>query len=251
MNWIFLRGLTREARHWGGFTTQFESCLSPAQVTALDLPGTGQFHQQASPLQVQDMVRFARQQLLAQGLKPPYALLGMSLGAMVCIDWAQRFKNEVSCLVLVNTSMRPHSNMLQRLRPGQWLPILGLAANWSNAQYAERCIHRMTCHQTAERDEDLAAWLDIRRSAPVSKANALRQLLAAARFSCAAQTPRCPTLVLSSHVDQLVNQTCSTQLAAAWQTAHHVHSWAGHDLPHDDGLWVCERVRNWFLLLKQ
>ena len=251
MNWIFLRGLTREARHWGSYVTQFEACMSPAQVTVLDLPGTGKFHQQTSPLNVQDMVLFARQQLLAQGIKPPYALLGMSLGAMVCMDWAQRFEKEVNCLVLINTSMRPHSSMLQRLRPKQWLPILGLAANWGNGRYTERSIHRMTCNQLARRDEDLAAWLEIRRSAPFSRANALRQLLAAARFSCAMQTPRCPALVLSSRADQLVNPVCSTQLAGAWQAAHRTHPWAGHDLPHDDGLWVCERIRDWCLLLKK
>ena len=250
MNWIFLRGLTREARHWGGFVGQFEACLSPMRITTQDLPGTGKFHQQTSPLRVADMVMFARQQLLAQGIKPPYALLGMSLGAMVCTDWAQRFEKEISCLVLINTSMRPHCGLLQRLRPGQWLPLLGLAANWGDGQYAERSIHHMTCNQLARRDDDLAAWLEIRRSAPVSKANALRQLLAAARFACAAQTPRCPALVLSSGADQLVNPICSTQLAGAWQAALHTHPWAGHDLPHDDGLWLCERITEWFLLLK-
>ena len=119
MNWVFLRGLTREARHWGGFMTQFEAVLAPSRVIALDLPGTGKFHSLSLPLKVQDIDMSARQQLLAQGIKPPYALMGMSLGAMVCIDWAQRFGQEVSCLVLINTSMRPHNSMLQRLRAEQ------------------------------------------------------------------------------------------------------------------------------------
>ena len=135
----------------------------------------------------------------------------------------QSIENEASCLVLINTSMRPYSSTLQRIRPRQWLPLLGLAANWGDGQCTERSIHRMTCDQLSRRDEDLAAWLEIQRSAPVSQANALRQLLAAARFTCAAQTPRCPALVLSSGADQLVNPMCSTQLASAWQAAHQVH----------------------------
>ena len=203
--------------------TQFEAVLAPSRVIALDLPGTGKFHSLSLPLKVQDIDMSARQQLLAQGIKPPYALMGMSLGAMVCIDWAQRFGQKVSCLVLINTSMRPHSSKLQRLRAEQWLPLLGLAANWGDGQYAERSVHGMTCNRATRQDENLAAWLEIRRSAAVSKTNAFRQLLAAALFGCAAQTPRCPALVLWSRADQLVNPVCSTQLADAWQAEHHVH----------------------------
>jgi hypothetical protein len=53
--------------------------------------------------------------------------------------------------------------------------------------------------------------------------------------------------VLSSKADRLVNPLCSTQLATAWQVPHHIHPWAGHDLPHDDGQWVCERVADWLI----
>lgn len=245
VNWVFLRGLTREARHWGSFTGQFETRLGLDKVTALDLPGNGEFHQQTSPLNVETMVTFARQQLLALRVEPPYALLAMSLGGMVATSWAQRYPQEISRLVLINTSMRPFNTAVQRLRPANWLALLALAARWGDAAYAERSIHRLTCNQPAQRDADLAAWQRIRCSAPVSSANALRQLMAAARFACATQTPRCPALVLSSRADRLVNPLCSTQLAAAWQAPHQSHAWAGHDLPHDDGPWICERVGDW------
>lgn len=250
MKWVLLRGLTREARHWGSFATQFEAQLAPCTVTALDLPGNGEFQKHASPITVDGIVTFARQQLLAQDIKPPYALLAMSLGAMVATSWAQRYPVEVSHLVLVNTSMRPAS-ITQRLRPAQWLPLLALAARWGDAPYAERSIYSLTCNYAAQRATDLMAWQHIRRSAPVSRANALRQLIAAARFACAVQTPRCPALVLSSKADRLVNPLCSTQLAAAWQVPHQAHPWAGHDAPHDDARWVCERVAEWCLLLNQ
>jgi len=248
VNWVFLRGLTREARHWGSFTAQFEATLAGAKVTELDLPGNGEFHAKTSPLSVEGMVTFARQRLLAQGIKPPYALLAMSLGGMVATSWAQRYPQEINRLVLINTSMRPFSGITQRLQLGQWLPLLALAARWGDADYAERSIYGLTCNQAAQRDADLMAWQHIRRSAPVSSANGLRQLVAAARFACAPQTPRCPALVLSSKGDRLVSPVCSTQLAAAWQVAHHIHTWAGHDLPHDDGPWVCEQVADRCLL---
>ncbi|MES2399587.1 MAG: alpha/beta hydrolase, partial [Pseudomonadota bacterium] len=64
-------------------------------------------------------------------------------------------------------------------------------------------------------------------------------------FSCAEATPRCPALVLSSAGDRLVNPVCSTRLAAAWQAKYVQHPWAGHDLPHDDGEWVCSQLCDW------
>lgn len=243
MSWILLRGLTREARHWGPFTPRFLEQVGLA--TALDLPGNGEFAAGKSPANVPDMVGFARQQLQHQGFKPPYRLLAMSLGGMVATDWAQRYPQEVEALVLINTSMRPHSNLPQRLRPTNWLALGLLAARWRDADYAERAIHALTCNETASKESDIATWLGIRRSAPVSEANAQRQLWAAARFICAPTPPACPTLLLSSAADHLVHPVCSKQLAKAWSAAHQQHPWAGHDLPHDDAGWVCEQLAGW------
>ena len=251
MSWILLRGLTREARHWGTLPQQLASALQapgPARVVALDLPGNGQFCQQASPTCVRGMTDFARQQLQATGLPPPYRLLAMSLGGMVATDWAQRYPHEVGHLVLINTSLRPFSGVTERLRPGRglrtWWRLGQLAARWHDAAHAEQRIHQLTCNDTTCRDQDLAAWRRIRADAPVSAANAWRQLWAAARFDGAA-VPRCPVLVLSSSADRLVHPRCSARLASAWQATHQAHPWAGHDLPHDDADWVCQRVARW------
>lgn len=267
MTWVLLRGLTREARHWGALlgqpaqdgklarqlARQLEQPGGPAaaaRVVALDLPGNGEFFKMLSPLSVRGMVDFAREQLRARGIGPPYELVAMSLGGMVATDWAQQYPNEVSRLVLINTSMRPYSRAMERLRPGNWLPFaLALrAARWPSAAsqaYAERLIHQLTCKRIDTRDEDLAAWGRIRQSAPVSAANALRQLWAAALFCSAPTPPRCPALVLSSAADRLVDPQCSARVAAAWLAPHYRHPWAGHDLPHDDAGWVSERIAVW------
>ena len=247
MSWILLRGLAREARHWGAFTGRFARQCGNQDVVALDLPGNGAFYLQTSPAQVREVVDFLRLQLRVKALPPPYNLLAVSLGGMVAADWAQRYPNEVTRLVLVNTSMRPFSSAPQRLRPANWLPLALLAVRWGDADYAERTIHQLTCNDVAARDGDVAAWLQIRKSAPVAATNAARQLLAAARFSCAPTAPACGVLVLSSSADHLVSTLCSAQLAAAWQVAHHQHPWAGHDLPHDDAGWVCQKVTDWLL----
>ena len=248
MTWILLRGLTRESRHWGDFAPQFARYTAGEKVIVLDLPGNGEFFSRSSPTSVRSMVAFVRGRLQVQGLQPPYRLLAMSLGGMVAVDWAQQYPQDIAGLVLINTSMRPFNSTTQRLRPANWLQLALMAARWGNAGHAdraERAIHRLTCNQSLSRDKDLAAWLRIRRDAPVSAANAARQLWAVARFSCATSPPDCPTLVLSSAMDHLVNPVCSARLASAWQAEHLQHPWAGHDLSHDDADWVCRQVAGW------
>lgn len=243
MSWVLLRGLTRESRHWGGLPQQLAT--GGETVRALDLPGNGAFCGLRSPATVSAMTAFARAQLRRQGCEPPYRLLAMSLGGMVATDWAQQFPDEVAALVLINTSMRPFSSLPDRLRPGNWPLLLRLAARWDDARDSERVIHKLTCQHTAALEQDLAAWVQIRKSAPVSAGNAWRQLWAAAQFSAAAGRLPCPTLLLSSSADRLVNPRCSAALASAWQAEHRIHPWAGHDLPHDDPGWVCRSITGW------
>ena len=249
MSWVLLRGLTREARHWGAFSSRFLERVG--EGTALDLPGNGEFATGKSPANVRGMVDFARQQLQLREFKPPYRLLAMSLGGMVATDWAQRYPQEVEAQVLVNTSMRPYSSLPQRLRPANWLGLGLLAARWRDADYAERAIHALTCNQTSSKESDIAAWLGIRKSAPISEANAQRQLWAAARFACAPTPPACRTVLLSSAADHLVHPACSNQLAKAWSAEHQQHPWAGHDLPHDDADWVCGQIESWLRIPKR
>lgn len=243
MSWVLLRGLTREARHWGELPRQL--ITGGEVVITLDLPGNGAFCGQRSPVSVREMAQSAREQLQRQGAAPPYRLLAMSLGGMVAADWAQQFPGDVTALVLVNTSMRPFNRATERLRPANWLPLLRLAASWGDAEKAEGLIHGLTCRRTDTLHQDIAAWAQIRRNAPVAAANAWRQLWAAARFSAAPEAPACPVLLLSSAGDGLVHPRCSVALARAWQAVHRIHPWAGHDLPHDDAGWVCQQIAHW------
>ena len=60
MNWVFLRGLMRESRHWGEFPDQFRAVLPEADIVAPDLPGNGAKFRLRSPLSVQGMVEACR-----------------------------------------------------------------------------------------------------------------------------------------------------------------------------------------------
>jgi pimeloyl-ACP methyl ester carboxylesterase len=243
--WIFLRGLSREARHWGNFPDVFRQAVANANIATPDLPGNGRLNHLASPLTIHRMVEHCRADLSRQGIAPPYHLLGLSLGAMVVVEWATRYPHDLLPCVLINTSMRPFSAFYQRLRPANYPDLLTLAMNKHDAGKKERAILKMTSTRGAEQTEVIDAWVSWRRQSPVTKLNTLRQLLAAARYRAPLKPPKTPLLVLVSANDRLVDPQCSHQMASHWGLATQTHATAGHDLPLDDGPWVARQVHNW------
>jgi pimeloyl-ACP methyl ester carboxylesterase len=248
--WILLRGLTREARHWGSFPALFDReldsfAVAEERMMLLELPGNGRKNALRAPLDVLEMMTLVRSRAVALGMPAPYRLLGMSLGGMVGTAWAQRYPKEIERLVLINTSMQPFCRTTERLRPTAWPVLARLAGVWPNPATSERIIHALTCNRSDTVVDDIAAWAEIRRTAPVSAANGLRQLWAAARFRADRQAPRCPILLLSSKADRLVDPACSAHIAEQWGATHATHPWAGHDLPHDDPEWVGKTICDW------
>jgi len=243
--WILLRGLTRESRHWGGFPQHFAAALGDIRVHAPDLPGNGRLNDLNSASTVDAMCDDLRERLRAQGMTPPYHLLALSLGAMVAVAWAVRHPEEIGACVLINTSLRAGNPFWQRLRPAAWATLLRLAWPGTGDDSRERLILALTSRQHPTPDAIVRRWLDYGRERPVALRNALRQLLAAARYRGPAAPPAVPLLVLASRHDALVDPRCSRQIARAWNAAFAEHPEAGHDLPLDDGAWVAEQVRGW------
>jgi pimeloyl-ACP methyl ester carboxylesterase len=243
--WVFLRGLMRETRHWGNFPAVFSHEIAGADVVLLDLPGNGRLHQMPSPLRVEEMVEHCRCDLQARGIAPPYQVLALSLGAMVAVAWGARYPEELDGCVLINTSLRPFSPFYQRLRPRNYPDLFGLALRPSDPVKQEQLILRLTSCNGESQTDTLAAWVAYKQEYPVSRNNALRQLIAAGQYRAPARKPAPPMLILASAMDQLVNPRCSQHLASQWQTPLLMHPGAGHDLPLDDGPWVVRQVRNW------
>jgi pimeloyl-ACP methyl ester carboxylesterase len=246
--WIFLRGLTRDSRHWGNFLGDFQRALPGHSIITLDLAGNGMLHLQSSRTRVQDMVADCRAQLAVQQVKPPYHLLALSLGAMVALAWAQAHPQEVSGQVLLNTSLRPLNSFFQRLLPANYLRLLRLLLGNAGAAEWERAIW----HMTSRRQDDLVLplWVAWRRANPVSRLNTLRQLTAAVQFRAPLDPPITPTLLLASSQDQLVSVRCSRNLAQRWHCPLTEHPSAGHDIALDYGPWVAAQVQKWFLKLQ-
>lgn len=238
--WVLLRGLTREAGHWGSFTQALSSRL-PGRVLTPDLPGNGRLYRERSPLRIAEMVESCRGQLRLQAVQGPCHVVALSLGAMVALAWAARWPGEIAAGVLINTSASDLAPWHRRLRPAALAAVPAWLLGRDDAA-REAAILRLTCRRVAEVPP---LWLALRRERPVSRVNALRQLAAAAAFRLPAAAPAVPWLLLASRGDALVDAACSQALAARWHLPLALHPDAGHDLPLDAEDWVLERIAQW------
>lgn len=242
--WVLLRGLAREARHWGGFGAQLQRELPGREVVvALDLPGNGALWRERSPLRVEAMVEAARRELAHLPHRPPYVLVALSLGGMVALHWAGLERRKIQGCVLINSSLGGMSPFWHRLRPAAY-PVLARILLARDAAEREARILGLTSNlPVAEMTARL--WARYAQEAPVHRANALRQLTAAARFRSRIGPPPVPTLLLASEQDRLVSCACSRALGNAWDAPLALHPTAGHDLPLDDPQWVVDRILAW------
>ncbi len=245
--WVLLRGLTREAGHWGPLPALLAERLPGVRILAIDLPGAGERHAMRSPTSIRATMEDCRAQLQALGVTRCH-LLAMSLGAMVAVEWAHRHPQEIASAVLVNTSLRPFSAWHQRLRPRHYPALLGVLWPWRDAQAREAVVLRLTSRRRFTAAQKMAVvddWVALRARHPVSTANALRQLLAAARYRAPVQAPNVPLLVVVGACDGLVDPACSHRFALAWQLPVRTHPAAGHDLALDDPSWLVDEVMAW------
>ncbi|MCB1887730.1 MAG: alpha/beta hydrolase [Rhodocyclaceae bacterium] len=240
--WILLRGLTRDSHHWGDFPAALQTATG-LPVTALDLPGNGRLAGQRSPARIDALAEHCALAVERLGLLPPFRLVAISLGAMVAIEWARQRPAAFESLTLINASAAPFAAASERLRPSALPGLLRTLLPGCSDTRAEALILARTSNLDPQAHAaTLRDWADWRARFPVSRANALRQLLAAARYRAPAEPPHPATRLLACWGDRLVAPACSLRLAEAWQVPLRLHPWAGHDLPLDDPAWLIRQL---------
>ncbi|WP_297324249.1 alpha/beta hydrolase [Nitrosomonas sp.] len=238
-HFVLIRGLLREARHWGEFTGNLQQQFSDAVISTPDIRGNGRLHQLTSPKTIAGMTEALRQQI---DTTQPLRLIALSMGGMIAMDWMTRYPHEVATVVLINTSARPLSPFYHRLRWTIYPQVLKMITH--SAAQREADILNLTSNRHQHDSKLLGSWQQWRQQNPVSTASARNQFLAALKFSIAAK-PQQPILVVTSQADRLVDYRCSLKLAQTWQTGYVQHESAGHDLPLDEPEWLAEIIRKW------
>ncbi len=241
MHWILLRGLTREQSHWGEFPQLLADAFPEQQFHLVDLPGTGVHFNDPCPESIAAIREKVRHGV--EHIPGPYSLLGLSMGGMVALDWAQHVpEGEIQNLVLINTS-GGFSLPWRRMRPGAWPRIARLLSRRELFD-READILRLTCNRPVNL-ETTKRWYSIQRQRPVSFSNAWAQMKAAATFKPQPHRPLPDALLLASRGDRIVHWKCSQALEQRWQWTLKVHPSAGHDLPLDDPQWIIRQLESW------
>ena len=245
MNWLLLRGLIREQRHWGDFPAFFEKSASDRKVFCLDLPGFGTETQRSSPLSVPEIVDDIRGRWLVLRDKNSgdWSILAASLGGMLAMDWCARYPEDFKQLVVLNSSVNTFSPIHKRLRFSNWGRVIRL--NFSNdPKVRETGILELTSTNKDIFEKSLIRNLKIVKENPVRRKELLRQLIAGARFSLK-KIPVVRTLVLVGEGDTFCDPTCSRAIADHFKAPLRTHPTAGHDLSIDAPEWISKEVNEW------
>lgn len=242
---ILLRGLAREAAHWLDFPAQLQQTPGDdCRVHLIDFPGCGKYYRQHALTSVADMTDHARTEIAITEIldrNESVYVVGISMGGMVALDWAQRFPDGLNGLVLINSSAGDHP-FWWRLRPGAWLTMISALLSDSNTR--EEKVLKIVSNNTADYAQHLNEWLSIQQQRPVTRATIMTMLRAAAQFR---PHPTCAVkgLVLASKEDRMVSVRASEAIARQFNWPIQQHPTAGHDLPMDDARWVADKLVQW------
>lgn len=237
---VLIRGILREARHWGKFTDILQQqYLDKAEILTPDIPGNGRLHDITSPETIAGMVDALRKQVPVSNQR---TLIALSMGGMIAIDWMVRYPDEIKSAILINTSARPFSPFYHRLRWANYLKILKIF--FRSPYRKEADILALTSNRYKCDSELIESWRYWQQQCPVSAVSARNQFCAAAKFFVKTK-PRQSILIVASKADRLVDFRCSLALLEKLQSDFVLHDTAGHDLPLDEPEWLVNTISQW------
>ncbi|NVJ60635.1 MAG: alpha/beta hydrolase [Gammaproteobacteria bacterium] len=240
---ILLRGLGRDQLHWQPLLEALHKTLPDWIIETPDIPGAGILYQQSAPLNLDDYIKPLEQQV-SQSFDGTTVVLGLSLGGMLALTWAKQRPELFNRVIAVNSSSRL-TTFYRRLLVYKVWKYPGALARWS-MPIKENAIYHLTCNRRPMPEGLLKRWVDIQNRHPVSVVTQLRQIWAAFKFKPAPADQMPEVSIISSKSDRLVDYRCSVNLASHYKTEVIFHTWAGHDLPQDDPVWLAETLKSLF-----
>lgn len=251
MNIVLLRGLGRESAHWQNFPEllmrQLEKTLNiNTKIHCPNIQGCGEHYRKPAHSSLESTTDTVRTEFFLKNQKlknqnEKLIILGLSFGGMLALDWAQRYPDEISHVILINSSTAL-SPFWQRLKTRALLKLVRAVAR--PLSKSERIFLELVSNKPQEYDSNAAQWIEIQKQHPVSNYNCIKMLIAAAAYRPPNTTTK-PGLVICSELDRLVSPRCSHAIAEQFQFSFRSHPWAGHDLPMDDGHWLTLTISNW------
>jgi pimeloyl-ACP methyl ester carboxylesterase len=241
---VFLRGLAREKRHWGDFPEFFQGQFPEVKIIAVDFPGIGDHADVASPSSVAGIADFCWKEVRRHFPEGKVAVLAVSMGGMVAMDWMRVRGEQLSAAILINSSSKD-SAFFRRLRYQIWPGIFKAAAH-TQPKEREKQIIDLIMNSEVAKEKALPCWTRVAQDHPIPPLTFARQLWAASQFSGLQKKPETPVLLLNSLGDRFVDPSCSEILHQKFQWQLERHPWGGHDLVWDDPQWVTDYIARFF-----
>lgn len=247
---VLVRGLIRDQRHWGSFTSALQQTFPSMPILTFDLPGVGVLANRPAPRSIPEMAEALEEQWQqhSQGIQQIH-LVAMSLGSMAGFYWSERFPERFRSRIFINGSASNLSPMFDRFQ-FQWIPKTLKTLLSPTPRNIESLILEATSNVFATDPALLGQRLQWHQEIPVQTKVFVNQMIAGARFKMGKTKSAAPTLILNSPKDRLVNARCSEQIAKFQNWPLRAHPTGGHDLPLDQPQWVAENIKN-FLFEQQ
>lgn len=251
---VLIRGLAREAGHWGEFTHALKNEINhdladqniTIEILTPDLLGCGVNFKDDATRRIGDYAdhlveNFLKNETVESFQTIPTFLVGISMGGMVVLDLMQRYDEYFCGAVLINSSTGDQA-IYKRLRPRAWLPAL--ISILAPMAIRERVMLGVVSNDKSSFDKNLNHWVSIQKARPVTRRTILFQLLAAARYRLRLNRTNNvkPGAVFASRKDNMVSYRCSEDLASRLAWPIELHESAGHDLPLDDASWLAQKI---------
>lgn len=243
MNFLLLRGLTREKSHWGSFFPKMKRQFPDSVVHCLDLPGTGSENKRPSPRTVAGITDDLRKRWRASFSKAKlgdWICIGHSLGGMVALDWRYRYPKDFVGTVTINSTSRGFSSPFKRLQPSAIPSFLRVAVS-RDVNQIEAITLGLVSNERGKDQKILKEWLGFAKERPINSQTPLNQVLAALTFK-ARPVEGSPLLILAGKGDRLANYQCSIDLQKKLGGELRLHENAGHDIALDDPEWLVDQL---------
>jgi pimeloyl-ACP methyl ester carboxylesterase len=239
MNWILLRGLSRQAEHWGSFPQSLRTA-SNDMVIALDLPGFGKESHVSFSFSLQKNIDFLRSKCMPLLNTKKSSIIGLSFGGMLALEWLKLYPEDFSMGVIINSSASDICRVSERIsKMGIYTIVRYLFSNTRKDK--ERQILNLTSNVHALNEMILQSWIQLEDQYPIKRLAVLKQLLVSGFFKAPSDLG-VPLLFLGALNDRLVQSNCTLKLAEFYKSEVFLHPTAGHDLPLDAPEWVIQQI---------
>ena len=247
VNIFLLMGLTRQSGLWSPvFIDSLKKYAPNACIFFLDLPGSGKYVNEKTPLSVKGMIDFMRPDVLKimKAHKGKNIICATSLGGMVACEWTISYKNDFQGLIMINSSFRDICTQSERAQAGARKTMFKILISKS-VEKRERLTITINSNKPETYDSIVAINIRIQNEKKMSRLNIFRQTFAGMRYSPENNKPEVPLLIIGSKADSIVCPDCIEKTYDAFGGTLVWNYTSGHGLPIDEPIWLSQQITGW------